>query len=134
MNKILIDFESPDLEVSLRLDPFAPRAARHHVALVDHPSPDLRDAIVLLTSELVTRAVQQCQTSRNAEVELRVWMPTDVVRVELRAPRKLLSPARDGESLQYGERLLDQVADRWSSENVQDFTLWFEVDRHGSHG
>jgi hypothetical protein len=134
MNKILIDRGSPDLVVSLRLDPFAPREARHRVALVDNPSPDLRDAIMLLTSELVTRAVQQCQTSRDEEVELRVWMPADVVRVELRAPPNLLSPARDGDSLQYGEMLLDQVADRWSIDNVQDFTLWFEVDRHEASG
>jgi hypothetical protein len=134
MNKIPIDRESPDLEISLGLDPFAPRAARRHVALVDHPSPDLRDAIALLTSELVTRAVQQCQTSRDQEAELRVWMPADVVRVELRAPRNLLDPARDGASVQYGDMLLDQVADRWSIDNARDFTLWFEVDRHEARG
>lgn len=134
VNKILIDPESPDLEVSLRLEPSAPRAARHHVALVDHPSPDLRDAIVLLTSELVTRAVQQCQASRDEEVQLRVWMPADVVRVEVRAPQNLLPAARDGAPLQYGEMLLDQVADRWSTDDVRDFTLWFEVDRHEPAG
>ena len=129
MNEIPIDRGSPDLEVSLGIDPFAPRAARHRVALVDHPSPDLRDAIMLLTGELVTRAVQQCQTSGDEEVVLRVWMPEDVVRVELRAPPNVLSPARDADSLKYGEMLLDQVADRWSIDNG-DFTLWFEVDRH----
>jgi hypothetical protein len=134
MNEIMIDRESPDLEISLRLDPFAPRAARHRVALVDNPSPDLRDAIVLLTGELVTRAVQDRQTSRDEELELRVWMPADVVRVELRAPRKLLSPARGSDSRQYGEMLLDQVADRWSGGDDQDSKLWFEVDRHGDHG
>ena len=133
MSKALIDRGSPDLEVSLGLDPFAPRAARHHVALVDHPSPDLRDAITLLTGELVTRAVQQCQSAKHEEVELRVWMPADVVRVELRAPPNLLSPAREGDYPQYGEMLLDQVADRWSID-VQDFTLWFEVDRHEARG
>ncbi len=89
---------------------------------------------MLLTSELVNRAVQQCQTSRDEEVTLRVWMPADVVRVELRAPPNLLSPPRDGDSLRYGEMLLDQVADRWSIDNVQDFTLWFEVDRHEARG
>lgn len=134
MNEILTDRGSPDLEVSLELDPFAPRAARHHVALVDHPSPDLRDAVTLLTGELVTRVVQQCQTSTDEKVQLRVWMPPDVVRVELRAPPNLLSPARDGDHVQYGEMLLDQVADRWSIDNLQDFTLWFEVDRHEARG
>ena len=134
MNEILIDRGSPDLEVSLALDPFAPRAARHRVALVDHPSPDLRDAIMLLTGELVTRAVQQCQTSGDEEVELRVWMPADVVRVELRASSNLLSPAREGDPLQYGEMLLDQIADRWSIDNAEHLTLWFEVDRREARG
>jgi hypothetical protein len=130
MHKILIDLGRPDLAISLRLDPFAPRAARHHVALVDHPSPDLRDAVMLLTGELVTRAAQQCQDSSDEAVELRVWMPADVVRVELRAPPNL-SLVRDGDPLRYGEMLLDQVADRWSIDIAEDFTcMWFEVDRH----
>ena len=41
-----IELVSPDLALSLRLDPYAPRAARYHVAQVDRPSPDLRDAVV----------------------------------------------------------------------------------------
>ena len=40
-----------DLTVSLPLDEDAPRAARHHVAHVDHPSPDLRDAVDVLAVE-----------------------------------------------------------------------------------
>src|SRR6202043_3923187 len=80
----------PDLAISLRLDAYAPRAARFYVAQVDRPSPDLRDAVVLLTSELVSRAVEQCGSAPDEEVELRAWMPADVVRVELRAPRDLL--------------------------------------------
>jgi hypothetical protein len=131
MRKIPIDLGEPDLVVSLDLDPFAPRAARHHAAQVDHPSPDLRDAVTLLTGELVTRAVQQCQTSPERAVELRVWMPADVVRVELRAPPHLLSPLGDGEALKYGEMLLGQIADRWSIDTAQDFAcMWFEIDRH----
>jgi len=120
----------PDLVVSLDLDPFAPRAARHHVAQVGHPSPDLRDAVVLLTGELVTRAAQQCQASSQETVELRVWMPADVVRVELRTPPKLVSPLRDGDALRYGEMLLRQIADRWSIDSTRHFScMWFEIDR-----
>jgi hypothetical protein len=135
MHKILIDLERPDLEVSLGLNPSAPRAARHRVALVDHPSPDLRDAVMLLTGELVTRAAQQCQGSRGEAVQLRVWMPADVVRVELQASPNVLSAMRGGDHQQYGEMLLDQVADRWSIDNAQDFTcMWFEIDRHEARG
>jgi len=126
-----VDLAGPDLVVSLSLDPFAPRAARHYVGQVDHPSPDLRDAIMLLTGELVTRAAQQCQTSSQQEAELRVWMPADVVRVELRTPPGLVSPLRDGDTRQYGEMLLRQVADRWSIDSSLDFAcMWFEIDRH----
>jgi hypothetical protein len=124
------DLAAPDLVMSLRLDPFAPRAARHCVVDVDHPSPDLRDAVMLLTSELVTRATQRCLGTDDEEAELRVWMPADVVRVELRTHRDLLAPAR-GMDERLSERLLRQVADRWSIENARDGAcIWFEIDRH----
>jgi hypothetical protein len=130
MATTLID---PDLKASLRLDAHAPRAARYYVAQVDRPAPDLRDAAVLLTSELVTRAVQQCQ-SEAEEVELRVWMPNDVVRVELRARRELLClPLDDRDAPQYDVMLLGQVADRWSIDTRQHpACMWFEIDRHTS--
>jgi hypothetical protein len=120
----------PDLAISLRLDPYAPRAARYHVAQVDRPSPDLRDAVVLLTSELVTRAVEQTEPASAAEVELRVWMPPDVVRVELQASSRLL-PGPKTDALDYGLLLLDQIADRWSIDGAGELAcMWFEIDRH----
>jgi hypothetical protein len=123
----------PDLEAVLRLDAHAPRAARYHVAQVDRPAPDLRDAVVLLTSELVTRAVQQSRSGSEV-VELRVWMPHDVVRVELRAPRKLLClPLEDRYSPDYDVMLLGQIADRWAIDTDQrPACMWFEIDRHAS--
>jgi hypothetical protein len=123
----------PDLEASLRLDAHAPRAARYHVAQVDRPAPDLRDAVVLLTSELVTRAVQQCKSGSEV-VELRVWMPYDVVRVELRAPRELLClPLEDERRPDYDVMLLGQIADRWAIDTDQHpACMWFEIDRHTS--
>jgi hypothetical protein len=130
-----VELVSPDLALSLPLDPYAPRAARYHIAQVDRPSPDLRDAVVLLTSELVTRAVQLCD-AREAVIELRAWMPHDVVRVELHAPAELLdaSPTRAGER-DYSLLLLDQLADRWSLEPSEELAcMWFEIDRHGPVG
>src|SRR5439155_24809074 len=91
-----IDPLQPDLAMSLTLDPYAPRAARYHVAQVDRPSPDLRDAVVLLTSELVTRSVQHAHAS-GANIELRAWIPTDAGRVELRAPRPHLELSARGD-------------------------------------
>jgi hypothetical protein len=125
-----IDTVAPDLRVSLRLDPFAPRAARYYVSQVDRPSPDLRDAVVLLTSELVSRAVEQCASPSGESVELLAWMPSDVVRVEVRAPRELLDAPEQADWTQYDLLLLDQVADRWSIDMSEpDPCMWFEIDR-----
>jgi hypothetical protein len=130
--RMTIELTEPDFRASLELDAYAPRAARYHVAQVDRPSPDLRDAIVLLTSELVTRAVERCPPDRREVVELRVWMPSDVVRVELRAPHELLClPLDDHEGVHYDIVLLGQVADRWSIEaHERPACMWFEIDRY----
>jgi hypothetical protein len=127
-----IESADPDFEISLQLDAHAPRVARYHVAQVDRPGPDLRDAVVLLTSELVTRAVERCRSDRREIVELRVWMPSNIVRVELRAPRELLCLPLDGEEgPQYDVVLLGQVADRWSIDTEEHpACMWFEIDRH----
>jgi hypothetical protein len=131
MAKVPIKSDNPDFKTTLHLDAFAPRVARYHVAQVDRPGPDLRDAVVLLTSEIVTRAVERCQSDQ-MEVELRVWMPSDVVRVELRAPPELLSPRpEDRDAPRYDEVLLGQVADRWSIDADEHLACtWFEIDRH----
>jgi hypothetical protein len=129
-----IDLVGPDLAVSLHLDEFAPRAARYHVTHVDHPSPDLRDAIALLTSELVSRAVQHARPGSCESLELRAWMPPDVVRVELRAPPGVLEVSAEEDATQYDLVLLDQVADRWSIDETEPSDcMWFEIDRHFEH-
>ena len=125
-----VDLVVPDLQVSLRLDAFAPRAARYYVAQVDRPSPDLRDAVVLLTSELVSRAAQHSGNAPGEPVELLAWMPPDVVRVELHAPRELLDPPRLEDWTEYDLLLLDQVADRWAIDATEPSAcMWFEIDR-----
>jgi hypothetical protein len=127
-----IAFAGADLEVSLRLDPDAARAARHHVSLVDRPSPDLRDAVVLLTSELVTRVAERSRAA-GAAIELRVWMPAEIVRVEVRAPRSILGVVRGPGEPYYRSLVFGCLADRWST-NVEEglACLWFEIDRHAS--
>src|SRR5262249_35698245 len=128
---VSVDLGPPDLEISLQLDPHAPRAARYHVAQVDRPSPDLRDAVILLTSELVTRAAQHSRPGRDEAVQLRVWMPADVVRVELRAPRELLLPPAEHEGPHYDLLMLDQVADRWSIDPAEALACaWFQIHPH----
>jgi len=124
-----INPEQPDLVALLHLDPYAARAARHWVRRVDSPSPDLRDAVALLTSELVTRAVAPEQTV-DEEIRLRVWMPPDVVRVELSVPREHFFEVETRHAEDLGVMVLDRVADRWSIQpQGHSVSLWFEIDR-----
>jgi hypothetical protein len=124
----------PHLSTSLRLDSDAPRGARHHVRRVDSPSPDLRDAVVLLTSEIVTRAVRQSHSSDDA-IQLRVWMPVDVVRVELLGDSANLFDPHPDAAPHYEHSLLDELADRWSvDERPEHASIWFEIDRLDHHG
>jgi anti-sigma B factor antagonist len=130
--KLPLGLFRPDFERPVDLDPGAPRSARNYVGdLVWEDAPqDLREAIMLLTSELVARAAQRRHADGQA-VLLRAWMRTDVARVELRMPRELLlAPPEHGEPL-YDQMLLDQLADRWSIETGEDDAcVWFESDRH----
>src|SRR6266699_6109340 len=124
----------PDLAISLRLDAYAPRAARYHVTRVDRPSPDLRDVVMMLTNELVTRALQHHQFTSGEAIELRIWMPADIVRVELEGPRNLLPPpAVPGEPRH--AFLIEELADRWSIDIAEHHAcVWFEIDRLELHG
>ncbi len=119
----------PDLAVALTLDPYAPRAARFNAAQVDSPSPDLRDTVLLLVSDVVAGAVE---VSPGETIELRVWMPSDVVRIEIEG---------HGETIERGLRhpqhyvslLLDQLADRWQLEHTAGAArIWFEIDRQAT--
>ncbi len=121
----------PDAVISLHPDPYAPRAARYCVGTVDRPSPDLRDVVVLLTSELVTRAVMLCESAVDEFVELRVWMPHDLVRVELRGARDLLCAPAGSDHPPDDLILVDGLADRWAIDTDEyDACIWFEIDRH----
>jgi hypothetical protein len=121
---------APDLAFSLDLEPRAPRTARNQLAALDYGSPGLRESVVLLGSEIVTRAVQWCRPSGGPGVELRVWMRPRDVRVELLAPGKLLSLPLEREYPSYDIVLLRQVADRWSIETARyPLCMWFEIDR-----
>jgi hypothetical protein len=120
----------PDLAFSLELEPRAPRSARHQLANLDYGSPGLRESVLLLASEFVTRAVQWCRPTSGPGVEMRVWMRARDVRVELLAPGKMLSLPLEREYPSYDVVLLREVADRWSIETGRyPVRMWFEIDR-----
>ena len=104
------------------------------VAQVDHPSPDLRDVVMLLCSEVVTQAVERAP---GGTVEVRVWMPQDVVRVELIGALDGLDvddPPSTPTTPNTPRLLLDELADRWQldtgGEAFDGSRIWFEIDRH----
>jgi hypothetical protein len=88
---------------------------------------------MLITSELVTRALQQDQFRSGEDIKLRVWMPADVVRVEIQGPRSLLpSPHTVGEP--HDGLLIEKLADRWSMDTHERHACtWFEIDRQELH-
>jgi len=121
----------PDFEVFLDLNLNAPRSARNYVRdlLRADASPRLREAAMLLTSELVTPIVQQGISAFLETGELRVWLRGDVVRVELGVPGELLSPSGGG-GPPYDQTVLDRLADRWSIDiGGPSSRVWFELVR-----
>ena len=121
---------APDLAFSLELEPRAPSAARNQLANLDYGSPGLRDSVVLLASEFVTRAVQWCRPAAGPGVEMKIWMRPRDVRVELLAPGKMLSLPLEREYPSYDVVLLREVADRWAIETARyPVCMWFEIDR-----
>jgi hypothetical protein len=126
----MIETLIPDLEIALELNAFAPKLARHRLEEVGHLAPDLRDAVSLLSSDLVTRAVRACPSDTSSEAHLSAWMADGFVRVQLRAAHALLPSGPDVGCSPYEKALLDQIADRWSIDDGGETTcMWFEIDR-----
>jgi hypothetical protein len=114
--------------ISLKRDPYAPLEARHAVMTIDAPSPDLRDVVTLLVSEVVTSAVRAADEGGGDRLVLHAEMPRSRVRVELSDPRGVAGVEAGEDELGY--RLVDELSDRWGVQRHGDGTLvWFEIDR-----
>jgi anti-sigma B factor antagonist len=121
----------PDFEVLLDLNLDAPRSARNYVRdlLGADASPNVREAAMLLTSELVAPIVQQGTAVFLESGALRVWLRPDLVRVQLGVSSELLPLAPERIGAQYEELLFDHLADRWSIETGGSTAcVWFELD------
>jgi len=121
----------PGFEVSLDLNRDAPRSARNYVRdlLGAYGSDDVRNAVMLLTSELVTPIVERSTAAELDIGELRVWLRDDVARVELRVPSVLLRQPPEHRGPRYDRILFDELADRWSIDDAEHTTcIWFEID------
>lgn len=112
----------------------APRLARRYVASRSPGWPEeLLELVVLLTSELVTNAVQHGR----GPIRLQLAEDGDRLRVEVTdgypgLPDGPGKPAEDDESGR-GLLILDRLADRWGSHPSRTppgKVVWFEL-RHG---
>jgi anti-sigma B factor antagonist len=121
----------PDFEVLLDLNLDAPRSARNYVRdlLGADAAPSLREAAMLLASDLVTPIVQRGASAFMESGELCVWLGPEVLRVQLEVSSELLSPGPDRIGSPYDETLFDELADRWSIDaDGSTGCVWFELD------
>lgn len=112
--------------------PYSAGAARQFVraGIEGWSDRDRRDVVVLLTSELVTNAIQHGSV-QGVPVRIRLLLARrdDLVRVEVwdaSVLQPLLSEPVDGSGR--GLRIVDRLASRWGADLEADGkTVWFEV-------
>lgn len=115
-------------------DRCAPRVARYCVGTIERPAPELRDSVVLLTSELVSRSVRLHRSKSHELIELRVWMQSSGARVEVRGAHELVCSDPESDVHEDDLLLFDALADRWSIDiDERGASMWFEIDleHHG---
>jgi anti-anti-sigma factor len=122
-----------EVRIELAGDLHAPGLARTAAADATGDLPDpVRDAVMLLVSEVVTNAVRHGCSGPEDQVELSVGRPGGVLRVEVRDPGHGLphASAADDDPLResgWGLVMVDRLASRWGIERAPSL-VWFELD------
>jgi anti-anti-sigma factor len=123
-------------DATLPCEPDAPSRARAKVrrrAAAYLEKPGL-DAVILMTSELVTNAVIHPEHPAGAVISLQVTAYRDRVRVEVTDSGDGFDPTVKRPPRETGGRglfLVDALASRWGtrrSDPGERFTVWFELD------
>ena len=119
-----------DVVTALRPTPEAAGAARR-VLLRQGLDADLDHTVCLLTSELVTNAVQHAGMRRDERIVLAARLERDFARVEVRDTGRGFDPEVRAGTRGYGLRLTDMLATRWGVDLDPGVgtRVWFEVDR-----
>jgi anti-sigma regulatory factor (Ser/Thr protein kinase) len=117
----------------------APEAASRARAVVGDElgravSAKVLEDTTLLVSELVTNAVRHAPRAGIPEVELRLELDPERVRVVVSDPGAgfVADPPRlpaATESSGWGLYLVDRIADRWGVITKDRSEVWFEIDR-----
>ena len=123
------------MEFQLPAGAMAPSLARATLAAVAHPSREVADDVMLLTSEVVTNAIRHSGSAPH-DVIVRVETGEDAIHVEvLNAgasfdPEVPADPSPSGTGL--GLFLVDRLASRWGVEREGGRTkVWFDVPASG---
>jgi anti-sigma regulatory factor (Ser/Thr protein kinase) len=119
--------------VTFALVPEAPSQARAvvHEELLPLPAKVREDA-TLLVSELITNAVRHTLGGGLPQVELRIRIEPERVRVVVSdsgagfEPAPRLPTAAEGAG--WGLYLVDRIADRWGVLSKDRNEVWFEID------
>jgi anti-sigma regulatory factor (Ser/Thr protein kinase) len=120
-----------DLDVTLELSTRAPSQVRRSLAerYANSMETSLLDDLTLLTSEIVTNAVQHSRRPHGDDIHVSADVSEGVLRVEVTdhgegldplEPRSLKPPS--------GLGYLHFLSDRWSSRRDDSFHVWFEID------
>jgi anti-sigma regulatory factor (Ser/Thr protein kinase) len=124
--------KSTETTITIASGPAAPGLARQHVRgqlPADLSAGRLCD-LVLLTSELVTNAVEH---SAGALLQLTVAHAETFTRIEVRSPGEPWAGAPEShapepeQSRGWGLFLVEQLSDRWGTTDA-DSAVWFEFD------
>jgi hypothetical protein len=96
--------------------------------------PSRRRATALLASELIAQVVGRDLGDHTRPVNLLVTLPSDYVRLETRGPLAPVTSGTDGDErpsplAEWGQYLLDRLADRWGVDEDDPRILWAEVGR-----
>jgi anti-sigma regulatory factor (Ser/Thr protein kinase) len=93
------------------------------------------DDATLLVSELVTNAIRHAPKAGTPEVELRLRLDADRIRVVVSDPGPgfVATPRLPtaSESSGWGLYLVDRIADRWGIISNDRNEVWFEIDVDG---
>jgi anti-sigma regulatory factor (Ser/Thr protein kinase) len=108
----------------------APRQARRsfdrYTATIDEA---LLDDLRLLSSEIVTNAVQHSGCRQDEPLRIEVATARDLIRVEVIDGGKRTKPVRPrSQTPPSGLQYVELLSDRWSSFASASFCVWLEID------
>jgi anti-sigma regulatory factor (Ser/Thr protein kinase) len=118
------------LDLSINGGRSAPGRARIALGAFNGSLGERHDDVLLLVTELMTNAVVHAGADSDTSIGVRVEAAPDVIRAEISHPGPRFEARPRPEEQKFGLHLVDQLADRWGSEPVEEQNrTWFELDR-----